>query len=101
MATNQIVIGAAAIYIGTKFGQHTGRKLSIREVHRFDRPEAEIGPYTAPDVVIKSECTLRRLGGLKLTDRLVIAPLDAQGWAMSDLAYRVSQGEIEFASWVD
>jgi len=102
--TNQAVIGTAAVYIGLRFVQHYGKRVRVLEVHRFDAPESEIGPFTLPALVITDEVTLQRSGGLTPTDQLAIGLLDANGrWVRGDVKYRVPVRDVDFnqlpANW--
>jgi hypothetical protein len=103
MEANQAVIDATAVYIGLKFAQHYGKRVRVLEVHRFDAPGSEIGPFTLPALVIKDERTLRRYGGLTPSDQLAIALLNADGQWVDGVKYLVPNREVDFtqlpANW--
>ncbi len=103
METNQAVIGATAVYIGLRFAQHYGKRIRVLEVHRFDAPESEIGAFTLAALVINDELTLKRLGGLTPTDRLVVGLLNAAGQWVDGATYLVPNRDVDFtqlpANW--
>jgi len=105
METNQAVIDASAVYLGHSFAHHYGRRVRVLEVHRFDVPESDIGPFTLPALVIKDELTLKRSGGLKPADRLAIGLLNADGLWTNCMKHLVPQQEVDFtqlpANWAE